>query len=380
MVAMQRIAVTLESVIKTAHFRSIFRKERLFQVTSVEVLLTSNYNCNVSGHLNVQRVPKKHWTIDVCRSWPSNKLQELTASIGGLDRKVNVPSQQPEAQPCGINMASVKIGIIGGSGLGDMDILEEKCEKHVDTPFGKPSDVLVVGKIKNINCVLLARHGRGHSIMPTNVNYQANIWALKNEGCTHIIAATACGSLQEDIQPGDIVIIDQFIDRTTKRHQTFYGGSPTNPVGVCHISMADPFCKRSREVLIDVVKKLGIKHHTKGTMVTIEGPRFSSRAESLMFRQWGGDVINMTTVPEVVLAKEAGISYVSIAMATDYDCWKESGDVVTVEMVLKVMKENANTALKIILAAVAQIASMDWQESIKNLKASQEASVMLPTH
>lgn len=293
---------------------------------------------------------------------------------------MTVPSQQPEAQPCGINMASVKIGIIGGSGLDDMDILEEKCEKHVDTPFGKPSDVLVVGKIKNVNCVLLARHGRGHSIMPTNVNYQANIWALKNEGCTHIIAATACGSLKEDIQPGDIVIIDQFIDRTTKRHQTFYGGNPTNPVGVCHISMADPFCKRSREVLIDVVKKLGIKHHTKGTIVTIEGPRFSSRAESLMFRQWGGDVINMTTVPEVVLAKEAGISYVSIAMATDYDCWKESGDVVTVEMVLKVMKENANKALQIIIAAVAQIASMDWQESIKNLKASQEASVMLPPH
>ncbi|XP_055488753.1 S-methyl-5'-thioadenosine phosphorylase isoform X4 [Leucoraja erinacea] len=347
MLSMQRIAVTLENVIKTAHFRSIFRKERLFQVTSVEVLLTSNYNCNVVGHLNVQRVPKKTWSIDVCRSWPSNKLQ---------------------------------IGIIGGSGLDDMDILEEKCEKHVDTPFGKPSDVLVVGKIKNVNCVLLARHGRGHSIMPTNVNYQANIWALKNEGCTHIIAATACGSLKEDIQPGDIVIIDQFIDRTTKRHQTFYGGNPTNPVGVCHISMADPFCKRSREVLIDVVKKLGIKHHTKGTIVTIEGPRFSSRAESLMFRQWGGDVINMTTVPEVVLAKEAGISYVSIAMATDYDCWKESGDVVTVEMVLKVMKENANKALQIIIAAVAQIASMDWQESIKNLKASQEASVMLPPH
>ncbi|XP_078252172.1 S-methyl-5'-thioadenosine phosphorylase isoform X3 [Rhinoraja longicauda] len=454
MVAMQRITVTLESVTTSAHFRSIFQKKRLFQVTSVEVLLTSNYNCNAGGHLNVQRVQNKNWTIDFCRSWPSNKLQlkvpafinkhsfsslakhplvhPLPAAIGG--QGLNVPTQQPETQPCGINMASVKIGIIGGSGLCDMDILEEKCEQIVNTPFGKflyldyggehteirhnvntgrgikPSDVLVVGKIKNINCVLLARHGRRHSIMPTNVNYQANIWALKNEGCTHIIAATACGSLQEEIQPGDIVIIDQFIDRTTKRHQTFYGGSPTNPVGICHISMEDPFCKRSREVLIDVVKKLGFKYHAKGTMVTIEGPRFSSRAESLMFRQWGGDVINMTTVPEVVLAKEAGISYVSFAMATDYDCWKENEKAVTVEMVLKIMKENANKALAIIPAAVAQIASMDWQETIKNLKgatvlfppgqsekcenckswiscfalllneASQEASVMLPMH
>ncbi|XP_055488751.1 S-methyl-5'-thioadenosine phosphorylase isoform X2 [Leucoraja erinacea] len=382
MLSMQRIAVTLENVIKTAHFRSIFRKERLFQVTSVEVLLTSNYNCNVVGHLNVQRVPKKTWSIDVCRRY-TEKLEKPSgcSSISGAKEIGNVSGRNPSSDVCRSWPSNkLQIGIIGGSGLDDMDILEEKCEKHVDTPFGKPSDVLVVGKIKNVNCVLLARHGRGHSIMPTNVNYQANIWALKNEGCTHIIAATACGSLKEDIQPGDIVIIDQFIDRTTKRHQTFYGGNPTNPVGVCHISMADPFCKRSREVLIDVVKKLGIKHHTKGTIVTIEGPRFSSRAESLMFRQWGGDVINMTTVPEVVLAKEAGISYVSIAMATDYDCWKESGDVVTVEMVLKVMKENANKALQIIIAAVAQIASMDWQESIKNLKASQEASVMLPPH
>ncbi|XP_067839404.1 S-methyl-5'-thioadenosine phosphorylase isoform X2 [Heptranchias perlo] len=274
----------------------------------------------------------------------------------------------------------VKIGIIGGSGLGDLDILEEKTEKCVDTPFGKPSDTLILGKIKKINCVLLARHGRGHTIMPMNVNFRANIWALKQEGCTHILATTACGSLQEEIQPGDIVIPDQFIDRTTRRQQTFYDGSPTSPAGVCHISMAEPFCTKTREALIDVVKKLGIRHHAKGTMVTIEGPRFSTRAESLMFRQWGGDVINMTTVPEVVLAKEASICYVSIAMSTDYDCWKEHEEVVCMEKVLKVMKENANKALSIILTAVPQIASMDWSESIMNLRASQEASVMLPKH
>ncbi|XP_069782934.1 S-methyl-5'-thioadenosine phosphorylase isoform X2 [Narcine bancroftii] len=260
------------------------------------------------------------------------------------------------------------IGIIGGSGMSDLDILEEKSVKNVDTPYGKPSDALLVGKIKGVNCVLLSRHGKQHFIMPSNINYRANIWALKNEGCTHIIATTACGSLQEEIQPGDIVILDQFIDRTTKRHQTFYDGSPTSPAGICHISMADPFCKKSREVLMDIAKTLGIEHHTKGTVVTIEGPRFSSRAESLMFQQWHGDVINMTTVPEVVLAKEAGISYVSIAMATDYDCWKENEEAVTVEKVLKILEENANKALTIILAAVPQIASMDWYESIKNLK------------
>ncbi|KAI4874614.1 hypothetical protein NFI96_020932 [Prochilodus magdalenae] len=217
----------------------------------------------------------------------------------------------------------IKIGIIGGSGLDDPDILECRTENFVDTPFGKPSDALIKGKIKNVECVLLARHGRQHTIMPSNVNYRANIWALKEEGCTHVVATTACGSLREDIQPGDIVLLDQFIDRTTKRVQTFYDGSPSSPSGVCHIPMAEPFCSKTREVLLEVVKGLGIRYHPRGTMLSIEGPRFSSRAESHMFRQWGADLINMTTVPEVVLAKEAGLCYASIAMATDYDCWKE---------------------------------------------------------
>nr|XP_057154712.1 S-methyl-5'-thioadenosine phosphorylase isoform X5 [Pan paniscus] len=216
-----------------------------------------------------------------------------------------------------------RIGIIGGTGLDDPEILEGRTEKYVDTPFGKPSDALILGKIKNVDCVLLARHGRQHTIMPSKVNYQANIWALKEEGCTHVIVTTACGSLREEIQPGDIVIIDQFIDRTTMRPQSFYDGSHSCARGVCHIPMAEPFCPKTREVLIETAKKLGLRCHSKGTMVTIEGPRFSSRAESFMFRTWGADVINMTTVPEVVLAKEAGICYASIAMATDYDCWKE---------------------------------------------------------
>ncbi|XP_077004149.1 S-methyl-5'-thioadenosine phosphorylase isoform X2 [Tamandua tetradactyla] len=223
----------------------------------------------------------------------------------------------------GAATTAVKIGIIGGTGLDDPEILEGRTEKYVDTPFGKPSDALILGKIKNVDCVLLARHGRQHTIVPSNVNYQANIWALKEEGCSHVIVTTACGSLRDEIQPGDIVLIDQFIDRTTTRPQTFYDGSHSCARGVCHIPMAEPFCPKTREVLIETAKKLGLRCHSKGTMVTIEGPRFSSRAESFMFRTWGADVINMTTVPEVVLAKEAGICYASIAMATDYDCWKE---------------------------------------------------------
>ncbi|XP_059197159.1 S-methyl-5'-thioadenosine phosphorylase isoform X1 [Centropristis striata] len=263
---------------------------------------------------------------------------------------------------------SIKIGIIGGSGLDDPDILEGRTERYVDTPYGKPSDALILGKIKNVECVLLARHGRQHTIMPSNVNYQANIWALREEGCTHLLVTTACGSLREEIQPGDIVIIDQFIDRTTKRAQTLYDGQPTSPSGVCHIPMAEPFCNRTREVLVEVARSLGVKCHVRGTMLSIEGPRFSSRAESLMFRQWGADVINMTTVPEVVLAKEAGLCYASIAMATDYDCWKEHEEAVCVDNVLKTMKENANKASSILLTAIPQISQMDWAQTIKTLK------------
>ncbi|XP_053274753.1 S-methyl-5'-thioadenosine phosphorylase [Pleuronectes platessa] len=276
--------------------------------------------------------------------------------------------------------APIKIGIIGGSGLNDPDILEGRTERYVDTPYGKPSDALILGKIKNVECVLLARHGRQHTIMPSNVNYQANIWALREEGCTHLLVTTACGSLREEIQPGDIVIIDQFIDRTTKRSQTLYDGQATSPPGVCHIPMAEPFCNRTREVLVEVARSLGVKCHVRGTMLTIEGPRFSSRAESLMFRQWGADVINMTTVPEVVLAKEAGMCYASIAMATDYDCWKEHEEAVCVDNVMKTMKENANKASSILLTAIPQISQLDWSQTMKTLKSMAQSSVMLPKH
>lgn len=162
--------------------------------------------------------------------------------------------------------------------------------------------------------------------MPTNVNYQANIHALKQEGCSHVIATTACGSLREEFCPGDFAILDQFIDRTTKRCSTFYDGAATSPAGVCHIPMAFPFCERTRQLLLTVAQDIDVRVHDHATMVTVEGPRFSSRAESLMFRSWGGDLVNMTSVPEVVLAREAGLSYASIAMVTDYDCWRDSSE------------------------------------------------------
>ena len=167
------------------------------------------------------------------------------------------------------------------------------------------------------------RHGRKHHLMPSFINFRANIHALKQEGCTHVIATTACGSLREHIHPGDVVILDQFIDRTFKRELTFYDGKPGSPAGICHIQMDTPFCKKTRSVLIKAAQKLQLKCHEKGTTVTVEGPRFSSKAESFLFRSWGCDIVNMTTVPEVCLAKEAGLCYASIALPTDYDCWKD---------------------------------------------------------
>src|SRR3989338_1934879 len=198
----------------------------------------------------------------------------------------------------------VKVGIIGGSGLDDPKILEDAKEVDVSTPFGKPSSPLTLGKIGGVDVVILARHGRKHSIMPSNVPFQANVHALKEQGCTHIIATTACGSLRDGIKAGDFVFVDQFIDRTTMRKSTFYEKDK-----VCHIPMAEPFCEKLRKILAGTAGELKFSHHASGTIITIEGPRFSTKAESHLFRAWNADVINMSTVPEVVLAREAGICY-----------------------------------------------------------------------
>jgi 5'-methylthioadenosine phosphorylase len=248
----------------------------------------------------------------------------------------------------------VKIGIIGGTGLENPELLKEVQEKEVETQFGKPSSALMCGKINEIDVVIISRHGKGHTIMPSKVNNRANILALKEEGCTHILAATACGSLKEEIKPGDLVFIDQFIDRTTKRHQSFYGDNQFKPNAVCHIPMANPFCEKLIEVFSETASELNLSFHKKGTMVTIEGPRFSTRAESYMFRSWNADVINMSTVPEVVLAREAGLCYASVAMSTDYDCWKED-EVVNIGKVMETMKVNAINVTNLFLAAIPKI-------------------------
>lgn len=275
-------------------------------------------------------------------------------------------------------MSSVKIGIIGGSGLSNPEIFEGARECWLDTPYGKPSDALLEGEISGVPCILLARHGRQHSIMPTNINFRANLWALKEQGCTHVIVSTACGSLQEQIKPGDFVILDQFIDRTTKRSQTFYDGEEGHPTGILHLPMDTPFCPDTRKILEDSCKELEYSMHSKGTMITIDGPRFSTRAESHMFRQWGGHVINMTTVPEVVLARELGLCYAAIAMATDYDCWKEEEEPVSVEKVMSTFKLSAEKALNVLKLAVAKISAEDWTDKIQDLKKSVESNIMLP--
>lgn len=243
----------------------------------------------------------------------------------------------------------IKVGIIGGSGLDDPKFLNDLNRQTIETPFGKPASDLASGFIGNTEVVILARHGRNHSLMPSLVPYQANIWALKQVGCTHILATTACGSLQEKYEPGHIVLIDQFIDFTKHRNLTFYHDQ------VVHTSMADPFCLQLRQSLATTAEKLAIKHHKQGTIVTIEGPRFSTRAESKMFQNLGADIINMSTVPEVTLARELGICYQSIAMVTDYDCWRANEKPVTWEIVLEQMNKNVEHISRLLLAAIPNI-------------------------
>lgn len=243
----------------------------------------------------------------------------------------------------------VIIGIIGGSGLDNPKILKEPKEVEVKTPFGKPSDKLTIGLLGDKEVVVLARHSKNHNIHPSGIPFRANIWTLKEVGCTHILATTACGSLKEEYKPGQLVFIDQFIDFTKLRPLTFFDNE------VIHTPMANPFDLNLRKILIKAAKKLKFDHHPKGTMVTIEGPRFSTKAESKMFRSWGADLINMSTVPEAILANELKIPYQSIAMVTDYDCWREGKESVSFELILKRMKENAEKVERLLIEAIALI-------------------------
>jgi len=261
--------------------------------------------------------------------------------------------------------------------MQELDLFALKEEKRVTTPYGPPSSALSCGTFCGVECVLINRHGDGHRVMPTSINYRANVYALKEEGCSHVIATTACGSLKEEIVPGHFVIIDQFIDRTTKRQSTFYDGQPGSLNGICHIPMKQPFCEKLRNILVASCIQENITCHASGTTVTLEGPRFSSYAESHLFRSWGASVVNMTTVPEVILANEMGLLYAAVAMVTDYDCWRDDHESVSVENVLKVMNENREKAIKILCACVKMAAEQEWDVEVNDAKQVAQSSVML---
>lgn len=246
----------------------------------------------------------------------------------------------------------MKIGIIGGSGLDDSNLIENPRILDVDTPLGRPSSSLTCGKIKGVNVVLLSRHGKNHEITPTNVNNRANIYALKEQGCTHLIATTAVGSLNEKIKRGDFVILDNFIDFTKHRKNSFYDKFSNGPM---HTSMAWPFDYNLRKELAKNCKELGIVYHKRGTVITIEGPRFSTIAESKMFQMWGADVINMSTAPEAALANEADLPYAVVAMSTDYDCWKADEEPASWDSILKVFEKNVSKVKALLVKTIESL-------------------------
>lgn len=244
-----------------------------------------------------------------------------------------------------------RIAIIGGSGLEDPDILKNTEKIELDTPYGHPSSDFTCGNIDNVSVAILSRHGREHTIPPSQVNNRANIYAVKILECSHILATSACGSLRAEIGRGDLVIPDQFIDYTRHRKITFY--EEFQPNDLKHTPMADPFNKFLRKKLIEAGNALNLRIHPAGTIITIEGPRFSTRAESKMFQSWGADMINMSTAPECILANELGIPYAAVAMATDYDSWKEEEIPVSWEEILKIFSQNVHNVISLLTKTIS---------------------------
>jgi 5'-methylthioadenosine phosphorylase len=246
----------------------------------------------------------------------------------------------------------VTIGVIGGSGLYEVDGLQDVREVRVDTPFGAPSDALIVGRLGEAEVVFLPRHGRGHVYLPSEVPYRANIHALKQLGCSWVLSVSAVGSLREAIEPGHVVLPDQFFDRTRNRVSTFFGDGC-----VAHVGFGDPVCSVARGFLREAANEAGAVVHDGGTYVCMEGPAFSTRAESNAYRETGASVIGMTNLPEAKLAREAELSYATLALATDYDCWREGHDAVTVDQVIAVMHRNVALARRIIAGFVPRVAA-----------------------
>jgi len=247
-------------------------------------------------------------------------------------------------------MGDQVVGVIGGSGLYEMEDLEDVREVKLSTPFGEPSDAYITGTLGDTEMVFLPRHGRGHRISPTEINFRANIWGMKQLGVSQILSVSAVGSMREEIEPGHFVVIDQFFDRTRHRPDTFFEKGV-----VAHVMFADPVCSHLRPVLVDAGREVGLTIHDGGTYINMEGPQFSTRAESKIYRSWGVDVIGMTNLQEARLAREAEICYATIAMSTDYDCWHEAHDDVTVEAILEVMHRNVDNAKAVVRAAVPHL-------------------------
>jgi 5'-methylthioadenosine phosphorylase len=249
-------------------------------------------------------------------------------------------------------MNEIEVGIIGGSGLYQMEGLNVIEERSIPTPFGEPSDPLVIGEIGDVRVAFLSRHGRGHRLLPSELNYRANIFAFKLLGAHTILSASAVGSMKEENAPTDILFPNQFIDRTRHRPDTFFGNGI-----VGHVAFADPICAGAASLVSNVAREAGAKVHEGGTYVCIEGPQFSTRAESLLYRSWGVDVIGMTNLTEAKLAREAEICYVTMALVTDYDCWHETHESVTVEQILGYLRANATMAQTILRNSIARVAT-----------------------
>lgn len=264
-------------------------------------------------------------------------------------------------------MEQVNIGIIGGSGLYQMPELQNVREVEVDTPFGKPSDAFIIGELDRVKVAFLPRHARGHKFTPSELPFRANIYAMKLLGVEYILSVSAVGSLQEQYAPTDMVIPDQFLDRTRARahESTFFGEGI-----VAHVPMAHPVCDEIGDILEDSCKKIGVKTHRGGTYLCMEGPAFSTKAESNVYRQWGMDIIGMTNLQEAKLAREAEIAYATLALVTDYDCWHEDHDSVTIEMVVEYLTKNVRNAQLILKEAVARLAAKEtpnqYANAIKN--------------
>ncbi|MFT8243777.1 S-methyl-5'-thioadenosine phosphorylase [Roseomonas sp. BN140053] len=242
------------------------------------------------------------------------------------------------------------IGLIGGSGLYDIDGLEEREWRQVESPWGEPSDELLFGRLGGVRCVFMPRHGRGHRIPPSELNYRANVDALKRAGVTEVLSISAVGSLNGDLPPGHFVIVDQFIDRSFARKKSFFETGC-----VAHVSMAHPTCPRLGDTLENAARETGVPHRRGGTYLVMEGPQFSSKAESELYRAWGCDVIGMTNMPEAKLAREAELCYATLAMVTDFDCWHPGHDAVSVDAVVKVMLANADKAKALVKAVIPML-------------------------